>query len=115
MWGTEMMQGYDWRNVQFFASFQNIPIMIDCGFVELSFLWLDSGPFDGESISIQTKLGKQCDILPVKTIMVYGIARGLLVQRPFHILHEPKIRMFIIPFDLMSCCRCSPEEIGWKL
>src|SRR5580693_2339526 len=74
---SEMMKGYDRRDLVLVAAREHAAVMVECGARELARLRLDAGPFDGKAVGVEAEPREHCDVVGVAMVLIAGVAGRL--------------------------------------
>jgi hypothetical protein len=96
------MESHDGLNAEGIAEIKHFLIVQNFGLIKLALAGLDSCPFNGKTICVESCLGKELYILLISVIMVNCIKAWLKEACGAHLLHCPIIAMYIIAFYLMG-------------
>src|SRR5580693_7213551 len=111
---SEMMKGYDGRDLMLVTAREHAAVMVECGARELARLRLDAGPFDGKAVGVEAEPREHRDVVGVAMVLIAGVARRLDERRPRRVLENPVVAIEVVALDLVGGGRCAPQKIGGK-
>ena len=111
---SEMMKGYDRRDLVLVAAGEHAAVMVESGARELARLGLDAGPFNGKAVGVEAEPRQHRNVVGVAMVLVASVAGRLDERRAGDMLEHPEIAVDVAAFDLMGGSGRSPEEIGGK-
>ena len=76
-----MMQGKHHRQPLFLEGRQNLDVMFNGRFIELTLLGLDPGPFDRQSVGIVAYFGNKLKVLFKAVILINNFTRALIFRQ----------------------------------
>ena len=99
------------------AGVQYLAVVVDFRLVEVALSRLDTRPFNGETIAVETHTGEQTDIALEQLVVVDGTTSDVDAARVGGAFEGGPIAVDITALDLMSGCRGAqekgPRQVDW--
>src|SRR5579871_5328212 len=90
---------------------QHLGVMVELGIGEEALIGLDAGPFDAESIAVESQSRRERNVLVVAVIAVAGIARTFFIDGGLDVFHQPGVAVVVVALALVGRDGSAPQKV----